>query len=82
MREPVNWQPTVASPNSKQRMMPHSQCRHLKPPEKMKVIFRQLKLVTATSLVDRANLVIAGMEIDVVNQINQVILSSKMASES
>ena len=35
----------------------------------MKVTFRQLKLVAATALVDRASLVIAGMESDVVNDI-------------
>jgi endonuclease len=70
MREPVNWQPTgsiTEFTTKDDRLILH--CRHLKPPEKMKVTFRQLKLVTATSLVDRASLVIAGMEIDVVNQI-------------
>ncbi|MBN2599828.1 MAG: endonuclease NucS [Candidatus Thermoplasmatota archaeon] len=70
MREPVNWQPTgsITEFNTKDDLLIIN-CRHLKPPEKMKVTFRQLKLVTATSLVDRASLVIAGMEIDVVNQI-------------
>ena len=70
MREPVNWQPTGSitefKTNEGHLIL---NCRHLKPAEKMKVTFRQLKLVTATSLVDRASLVIAGMEIDVVNQI-------------
>jgi RecB family endonuclease NucS len=70
MREPVNWQPTgsiTEFKTKKDQLIVH--CRHNKPPEKMMVIFRHLKLVTATSLVDRATLVISGMEIDVVNQI-------------
>lgn len=70
MREPVNWQPTgsITEFITKDDQLILN-CRHLKPPEKMKVTFRQLKLLTATSLVDRASLVIAGMEVDVVNQI-------------
>jgi endonuclease len=70
MREPVNWQPTgsITEFKTKDDQLILN-CRHLRPAEKMKITFRQLKLVTATSLVDRANLVIAGMEIDVVNQI-------------
>ena len=70
MREPVNWQPTgsISEFKIKNDQLVIS-CRHLRPAEKMKVTFRQLKLVTATTLVDRANLIIAGMEIDVVNQI-------------
>jgi RecB family endonuclease NucS len=70
MREPVNWQPTGSITEFKTKddcLILH--CRHHKPAEKMKVTFRHLKLVTATSLIDRANLIIAGMEIDVVNQI-------------
>jgi RecB family endonuclease NucS len=70
MREPVNWQPTGSITEFKtkdDRLVLN--CRHLKPAEKMKVTFRQLKLVAATSLVDHANLIISGMEIDVVNQI-------------
>jgi endonuclease len=70
MREPVNWQPTGSisefKTNNNQLIL---NCRHLHPAEKMKVTFRQLKLVTATSLIDHANLMIAGMETDVVNQI-------------
>lgn len=70
MREPVNWQPTgsITEFSTKDNHLILN-CRHLKPPEKMTVAFRQLKLVTATTLVDRANLIIAGMEVDVVNQI-------------
>lgn len=70
MREPVNWQPTGSrtefTVKDNQLVL---KSRHLRPPEKMKVTFRTLKLVTVTSLIDRANLVIAGMETDVVNQI-------------
>jgi RecB family endonuclease NucS len=43
--------------------------RHTNPPEKMKIIFRNLQLVTATSLRDNAKLIISGMETDVVNEI-------------
>jgi RecB family endonuclease NucS len=70
MREPVNWQPAGSITEFKtQENQLILNCRHLQPAEKMKIIFRQLKMVTATSLVDHANLIIAGMEIDVVNQI-------------
>jgi RecB family endonuclease NucS len=70
MREPVNWQSTgsITEFKTKDDQLILN-CRHLHPAEKMRVTFRQLKLVTATSLVDRASLIIAGMEIDVVNQI-------------
>jgi len=70
MREPVNWQPagSITEFKTKENQLILN-CRHLQPAEKMKVTFRRLKMVTATSLVDRANLIIAGMEIDVVNQI-------------
>src|SRR5512136_1631185 len=70
MREPVNWQPTgsITEFKTKDELLIIN-CRHLKPAEKMQVTFRHLKLVTATSLIDKANLVISGMEIDVVNQI-------------
>jgi RecB family endonuclease NucS len=70
MREPVNWQPTgcITEFKIKDDFLILN-CRHHRPAEKMKITFRQLKLVTATSLIDRANLIIAGMEIDVVNQI-------------
>jgi RecB family endonuclease NucS len=70
MREPVNWQPTgsITEFKAKEGHLILS-CRHVSPPEKMKVTFRHVKMVTATSLVDRASLIIAGMEVDVVNQI-------------
>lgn len=70
MREPVNWQPagsiTEFKTKNDQLIL---NCRHLRPAEKMKVTFRHLQMVTATSLVDHANLMISGMEIDIVNQI-------------
>ncbi|MBN1280794.1 MAG: endonuclease NucS [Candidatus Thermoplasmatota archaeon] len=70
MREPVNWQPAgsiceFATKNNALRLF----CRHHRPAEKMHVTFRALQLVTVTSLVDRATLIISGMETDVVNQI-------------
>ncbi len=70
MREPVNWQPTgsISEFKTKDDCLV-VKCRHLQPPEKMKVTFRQIKMVTVTSLIDRASLIIAGMETDVVNQI-------------
>lgn len=70
MREPVNWQPTGSKTNfnvKDNRLILRS--HHTNPPEKMKIIFRDLKLVTATSLRDKAKLVISGMETDVVNEI-------------
>jgi RecB family endonuclease NucS len=70
MREPVNWQPTgsiTEFQTKDDRLILH--CRHLQPAEKMKITFRDVKMVTATSLVDRASLIIAGMEVDAVNQI-------------
>jgi RecB family endonuclease NucS len=70
MREPVNWQPTGSKTDFKEKdgnliLKSH----HKSPPEKMKITFRKIKLVTATSLRDKAKLVISGMETDVVNEI-------------
>jgi RecB family endonuclease NucS len=70
MREPINWQPAESITEFKvteNQFILHS--RHIRPPEKMKIIFRDLKLITTTSLKDQAKMVIAGMETDVVNQI-------------
>lgn len=70
MREPVNWQPSGTTTEFKEEnnsLVIRS--RHSHPPEKMKITFRNLKMIIATSLRDNADLVIAGMEIDVVNQI-------------
>lgn len=70
MREPVNWQPSgskiefkVEGDNFVMR------ASHKSPPEKMKVVFRDILMVSTASLRDNANLVISGMETDVVNQI-------------
>jgi len=70
MREPVNWQPTGSKTEYKienKKLILKS--RHTSPPEKMKITFRNLKLVVSSSLRDNASLAITGMEADVVNQI-------------
>jgi RecB family endonuclease NucS len=70
MREPVNWQPTgsktVSSVKDDNLIL---KSYHKSPPEKMKITFRNLKLVATTSLRDNAKLIISGMETDVVNEI-------------
>lgn len=70
MREPVNWQPAGAKTDFgvKEGFLV-VKSHHNRPPEKMKITFRDLKLVVATSLSDHANLMIAGMETDFVNQV-------------
>jgi RecB family endonuclease NucS len=70
MREPVNWQPSGSKTEfsvKDDNLILRS--RHTNPPEKMKIIFRNIQLVTATSLRDNAKLIISGMETDVVNEI-------------
>ncbi|MEM4257910.1 MAG: endonuclease NucS [Candidatus Thermoplasmatota archaeon] len=70
MREPVNWQPagsTTAFSIDNSWLILRS--RHTPPPEKMKIIFRMVKVVVVTTLRDQAEFVIAGMEDDVVKQI-------------
>ena len=70
MREPVNWQPTGSKTDfSLEDKYLIIRSRHKKPPEKMKIKFRHLKLIAISSLFDKAKLIISGMEIDVVNQI-------------
>jgi RecB family endonuclease NucS len=70
MREPINWQPSGSKTNfSIKNGKLILQSHHKKPPEKMKIIFRNLKLLTVTTLRDKSKLVISGMEIDVVNKI-------------
>ena len=70
MREPVNWQPSGTTTEFKgENNSLVIRSRHSHPPEKMKITFQNLKMIIATSLRDNADLVIAGMEIDVVNQI-------------
>ena len=70
MREPINWQPTGSKTEFKikeDKLVLKSYIK--KPPEKMKIKFRNIKFITAISLRDKAKLIISGMEIDVVNQI-------------
>ena len=70
MREPVNWQPTGSTTSftvKKEQLI--LRCNHRKPPEKMKVTFRDLQFLTVSCLRDKAKLVISGMETDVVNEI-------------
>jgi RecB family endonuclease NucS len=70
MREPVNWQPSGSKTKfdlKENQLILRS--HHNKPPEKMKINFRTIKLVTVTSLFDKAKLIISGMETDVVNEI-------------
>ena len=70
MREPVNWQPSDSITTFKvknERLILSS--RRRKPPEKMDITFREIKQITVTSLKDKANLLISGMEKDVVNEI-------------
>lgn len=70
MREPVNWQPTGSKTDfsiKDNHLILRS--HHTSPPEKMKITFRDIKLVAVTSLFDKAQLVISGMETDVVNEI-------------
>lgn len=70
MREPVNWQPsgsrTDFSVKDDQLIL---RSRHTRPPEKMKITFRTVKLIATSTLYDKAKLVISGMETDVVNEI-------------
>lgn len=70
MREPINWQPAgsiTEFTQEKKHMIIRS--RHIKPPEKMKVTFRTITSITCSVLQDHANLIISGMEMDVVNDI-------------
>ena len=70
MREPVNWQPSGSKSDfriEKDHLILRS--HHTRPPEKMKIIFRQIQFVSVSCLHDKAELVISGMEVDVVNEI-------------
>lgn len=70
LREPVNWQPAGTTTEfSIEKNCLVIRSRHTKPAEKMKIVFKDIQIIVATTLVDTANLVIAGMEIDVVHQI-------------
>lgn len=70
MREPINWQPPGSKTEFKiieDKLVLKSYKK--KPPEKMKIKFRNIRFILATSIKDKAKLIISGMEIDVVNQI-------------
>lgn len=70
MREPINWQPPDSKTNFRikdEKLVLKS--KHKKPPEKMKITFRDIKTITVTSLKDQADLIISGMEADVVERI-------------
>jgi RecB family endonuclease NucS len=70
LHEPVNWQPNgtkIEFSVKDNELVIRS--RHTHPAEKMKIVFRKLKTVLITSLRDNAEIVIAGMETDVINQI-------------
>jgi RecB family endonuclease NucS len=70
MREPVNWQPAGAITRfSVHKDMLVMYSYHKSPPEKMKTVFRSLKMVMVSALRDTSELVLSGMEADVVNQI-------------
>jgi RecB family endonuclease NucS len=70
MREPVNWQPSGSKTNySVKGDYLILKSHHTRPPEKMKITFRTLKLVATSALYDKAKLIISGMETDVVNEI-------------
>ena len=70
MREPINWQP-AGSKTSFNVKNDHLilRCSHTRPPEKMRITFRKIQFVTVTSLRDKAEQIISGMETDVVNEI-------------
>ena len=70
MREPINWQPTGSKTEFKikeDKLILKSYIK--RPPEKMKIKFRDIKFITTVSLKDNAKLKITGMEQDYVNQI-------------
>lgn len=70
LREPINWQPagSITEFNIKEGKFV-MRSRHRKPDEKMKITFRSVESVLVSSLNDKAQLQIVGMEADVVNQI-------------
>ena len=70
MREPINWQPSGSKTEFKTKDT-HLilKSRNNKPPEKMKITFRNIQTINVSTLKDNAKIVISGMETDVVNQI-------------
>jgi RecB family endonuclease NucS len=70
MREPVNWQPSGSKTDfSVKDDLLILRSRHTRPPEKMKITFRTVKIIATSTLYDKAKLVISGMETDIVNEI-------------
>ena len=70
MREPVNWQPSGSKTDfSVKNDLLILRSHHNRPPEKMKISFRTIKLIATSTLYDKAKLLISGMETDVVNEI-------------
>ena len=70
LREPINWQPAGSINDFKVKNdFFILKSRHRKPPEKMKILFKNIYTVIISSLKDEAQLRIAGMEADVVQQI-------------
>ncbi len=70
LREPVNWQPSGSKTefnvvNDQLILKSH----HTRPPEKMKINFRNIQIISVSSLRDKAEINISGMEADVVNKI-------------
>ena len=70
LREPVNWQPSGSKTTFKvEKGLLVLRSHHVKPAERMKVVFREVLLIAVSILFDSAQLAISGMESDVVNEI-------------
>ncbi|HID25079.1 MAG TPA: DUF91 domain-containing protein [Thermoplasmata archaeon] len=70
LREPVNWQPSGSKTEFKtEGCFLVLRSYRIRPGEKIKVVFRKVKMVCAGVLNDHATLVISGMESDIVNEI-------------
>lgn len=70
MRVPINWQPAGSTTDfrtndDKLILKTHSS----KPAEKMKIVFKRIKMIFADTFNDNAKLVITGLETDFVNEI-------------
>ena len=70
MRVPINWQPaeSITDFGIKDDNL-ILKTRSSKPAEKMKIVFRNIKMVFVDQLKDKAKLVIIGLETDFVNEI-------------
>ena len=70
MRVPINWQPAGSITDfsfKDDKLLLKS--RSSKPAEKMKIVFRKIKIIFVDQLNDKAKLVIRGLETDFVNEI-------------